>query len=179
MKINPLPFQVLSLPFAAAWLLLQPMGAFADEQMPFHGSWNTRHIDTIDFDPLAGPIIRVVVTGNGTSSHLGAAECESTDQVAALTTGRITAPYTYTAANGDTLNLSAESQTVALDPIAGRISFQGTLEVLGGTGRFVGASGRGTLIGWALFNQPFGSPQNDGPGFFAFDGWLSTVGSLK
>jgi hypothetical protein len=179
MKTNTSPVQVLSLPFVAVLLLLQPLGAIADGQVPFRGFWNTRHTDTIDFDPSVGPVIRVEVTGTGKCSHLGAAECQSTDQVAVLATGGITATYTYTAANGDTLLLTAESQTVALDPIVGRISFEGTFEVLGGTGRFAGASGRGTLIGWALFNQPFGSPQNDGPGFFAFDGWLSTVGTLK
>src|SRR5262245_24529100 len=105
MKTNALPFQAFSLSIVAALLLLQPMGAFAEAQVPFRGYWNTQHTDTLDFDPSLGPIIRVEVTGTGKSSHLGAAECESTDQVAVLATGGITATYTYTAANGDTLLL--------------------------------------------------------------------------
>jgi len=167
---------MFTLSLLAALLLLQLISAVAGEQVPFKGYWNTWHIDKAGLDPLLGPIIRVEVTGTGKASHLGTATCESTDQVAVLATGLITATYTYTAANGDTLLLNATSQTVDFDPIAQRLDFEGEFEVVGGTGRFAGASGSGTLAGWAIFNQPFGGAENDGPGFFAFDGSLSVGG---
>jgi hypothetical protein len=164
---------MFAISFLAALPLVQLPVAAAGGQVPFHGYLNTWHIDRLGLDPLDGPIIRVKVTGTGRASHLGNTSCGTTDQVAVLATGSITATYTCTAANGDTLLLSLAGHIVGFDPIAQRIDFEGSFEVLAGMGRFGDASGGGTFAGWAKFDQPFGSAENDGPGFFAFEGWLS------
>ena len=151
--------------------------AFAKEQVPFKGYWNTVHHDTSSFDPVLGPIIAVEVEGEGKSSYLGLARCFSDDQIAFLATGVILASYTYTAANGDRLLLQTASQLVGFDPVTQTVSFIGNFDIVGGTGRFEGATGAGETSGWALFEQPFGSPVNSGPGFFAFEGVISTMGA--
>jgi len=168
--------RTVGLSILLATVLALPFATIAKGEVPFKGYWNTWHVDEPGFDPLLGPIIQVQVSGTGIVSHLGLASCESTDQVAILATGGITATYTYTAANGDSLMLKTAANTVDFDPILQKLSFEGTFEIVGGTGRFVGASGRGTLVGWATFNEPFGGAENEGPGFFSLEGSLSKAG---
>ena len=83
-----------------------------------------------------------------------------------LATGAIIA--TYTAANGDLLLLHLSGQQVGFDPVAQKVDFIGNFEIVDGTGRFEGATGSGALSGWAVFDEPFGSPVNSGPGYFEF-----------
>jgi hypothetical protein len=58
--------------------------------------------------------------------------------------------------------------------MSGRVTFEGTYEVTGGTGRFAGATGSGMLIGSAVFTGP-----NNGVGSFTVTGTISSPGSLK
>jgi hypothetical protein len=173
MKTGTLLSRIFGLSVIAAVLSAQPIVAAAEGQLPFRGCFHTWHSDQSASDPLFGPVILVKVTGGGRASHFGEATCETIDQIAVLATGDITATYTYTAANGDTLVVKLAGRIVELDPIVPRIDFEGTFDVLEGTGRFHGSSGSGTFAGWAVFNEPFGSVENEGPGFFTFDGWLS------
>lgn len=156
---------------------MAPPTASAKDEVPFKGYWNTVHHDTSGFDPVLGPIIAVEVSGEGKSSHLGVARCFTDDQVAILSTGAIISTYTYTAADGDTLLLQTVSQLVGFDPVAQRVDFIGNFAIVDGTGSFAGATGSGKVSGWAIFEQPFGSPLNSGPGFFEFEGVISTVGA--
>ncbi len=67
---------------------------------------------------------------------------------------------TLTAANGD--SLSIVSHDVAC-PIAPNLyQGSGNWEVLGGTGRFIGATGQGTLAGYSDFNNSAFNIQLDG-----------------
>lgn len=61
----------------------------------------------------------------------------------------------WTAADGD--ELTGRYVTLATpDFIAGVITFAGTWEITGGTGRFAGAPGAGTLSGEGSLAPPFG-----------------------
>ena len=75
-----------ALPLACAAIMAWTAAptAFAKEQVPFKGYWNTVHHDTSSFDPVLGPIIAVEVEGEGKSSYLGLARCFSDDQIAFL-----------------------------------------------------------------------------------------------
>ena len=79
--------------------------------------------------------------------------------------------YTLTGANGDTVILAMVFQATS---IPGGVTFEGTYIVSGGTGRFAGAAGSGTLEGSAVFFD-----ESTGAGFFSVVGMISSPGSLK
>src|SRR4051794_36787245 len=120
----------------------------ANVQVPFHASYSGRADFTSD--------TTVLFQGTGIATHLG----RSTNEGHILITGpgsgcpgglANTNIETLTAANGDVLTLT--SYDVAC-PI-GQLVFQGTGHwiVTGGTGRFSGATGQGTIDGGSDFNQ--------------------------
>lgn len=97
----------------------------------------------------AAPYLVGVTTGSGQASHMGAISGVSSDCVTP------TSPYTYsftngkvtlTAANGDELRAeySGSLSPTATPPI---YSIADSYRITGGTGRFVGANGSGTLQG--------------------------------
>lgn len=160
----------------AAALLLLPLSAMAKDHVPIKGSFHTIHEDTFGFVPGIGPIVSVVVEGSGQVSHMGRATCFTDDQLGVLMTGALSATYTVTAANGDTLVLWLEGPSELDFPT---VTFSGAFAVLGGTGRFANATGSGVFSGWAVFEEPFGLPTNHGPGFFAIDGVVSSPGESR
>ena len=97
-------------------------------------------------------------TGIATSSHLGSGPYVSTltvDWAAASFNGAggycalATGTGTLTAANGDTLTQSESGKVCEVGTTASNVphTFTGTFTNTGGTGRFAGASGGGTITG--------------------------------
>ena len=159
-------------------LLAAPLLAQAKDLVPVKGTFDTIHQDTFGFDPLLGPIVSVIVTGEGNISHLGKTTAFTDDQLGILASGLLSATYTLTAANGDTLVLWLIGPS-EFDVAAQSVTFSGAATVLGGTGRFAGATGTGTFSGWATFDEPFGLPTNQGPGAFTLDLNISSPGAAK
>ena len=140
----------------------------ADRQVPFNAAFTTVFVGDGNF-----PIARFTVLGQGEATPLGAATTATTNQLVNLNTGEATATYTFAAANGDTFVVEEKFQST-FDQIARRVTFEGTYVVTGGTGRFSGATGSGTLTGSAVFTGP-----NNGIGSFTLLGTISSPGSLK
>jgi hypothetical protein len=128
---------------------------------PFRASFTTEFSSTAAF-----PLVHVTVTGEGQALHMGRTEASTTNQVVNLITGAGTATYTLTAANGDTLVVDMTVSTQFPSPT--QITFAGSFSVTGGTGRFTGATGSGSIEGSATFTS-----QSDGVGEFSLDGEIS------
>ena len=154
---------------AMAALALKSQAAQPDKEVPFRAAFTTEFESVVEF-----PIAHIAVVGEGNGTHLGKATAVTNDQVVNLVTGVSSATYTFTAANGDTVVLEMDFQSSPVDPISGGVTFEGTYAVTGGTGRFAGATGSGTLIGSAVFTGP-----NNGVGSFTVTGTISSPGSLK
>jgi hypothetical protein len=89
------------------------------------------------------------ITGTGQATLMGRTEIQGPSQVDVILREQ-TGTSTLTAASGDTLQI-AFSGTVEFespDP-TGPVSFEGTWEVIGGTGRFEDSLGGGTYNGTA------------------------------
>ena len=163
------PLQVsryLILLLVAVTLAFAPQQARADEQVPFRAAFTTEFESVVEF-----PIVHVMVIGHGTATHLGKATAVTTNQAVNLITGAATATYTLTAANGDTVVLEMEFEVTFLPD---GVEFEGIYTVTGGTGRFAGATGGGTMSGSATFTGP-----SNGVGSFTVVGTISSPGSLK
>jgi hypothetical protein len=83
-----------------------------------------------------------------------------------LLTGAASATYALTGANGDTVVLALDFQAAT---VQGAVTFAGTYIVTGGTGRFAGATGSGSISGSAMFQGP-----NSGVGSFEVHGTLAS-----
>ena len=152
---------------AMAALALRSQAAQVDKQVPFRAAFTTE----FESDGMS-PIAHITVIGEGQGTHLGKATTVTTNQLVNLDTGESSATYTFTAANGDTVVLEEEFLSTFVNPTT--VTFEGTYEVTGGTGRFAGATGSGTLTGSAVFTGP-----NNGIGSFTLLGTISSPGSLK
>ena len=150
-------------------LALTPRPAGATDQVPFKASFAT------EFETSPGSnscLLNVTHTGVGKATHLGRSTEVTTDQVANLCTGALTATSVYTAANGDTVASQITGRLTSM--IGNTVTFAGTYTITGGTGRFEGATGAGTFSGSAVFTGP-----SSGIGSFALTGTISSPGSLK
>ena len=83
-----------------------------------------------------------LIDGTGTASHLGKVSYKAVGQITGATTDTLT--ETFTAANGDTLTILCNQ--VLEDLGGGVLRGTDTWTVIGGTGRFSGASGSGTGV---------------------------------
>lgn len=122
--------------------------AAGTHQVPFNGSYTGK----VAFGSNGAPLFN----GTGIATHLGRSTNEG---YVVFTTGSASCAggvpndnyETLTAANGDSLTIV--SHDVAC-PIGQNLYHgSGDWEALGGTGRFSGASGQGTLDGYSDFNQ--------------------------
>jgi hypothetical protein len=145
---------------AAASLSARPNG-----QVPFTASFDTTF--QVNSPP---PILQLTVQGEGRASHMGSSETLTTNQVVNVITGASTATYTVIAANGDTVVFEDVFTTA---PTSNGVTFSGSYTIVGGTGRFAGATGSGSLRGSAQFTGP-----DSGVGEYSFDGTISAPGSL-
>lgn len=97
-------------------------------------------------DPQAPAVVHVTLDGVCQGSHLGRATVHI-DQIGNFMAGTLVGDETLTAANGDVLLIHHSG---SLTPTgATSVSFGGPAAIIGGTGRFVGASGEGTFGGTA------------------------------
>jgi hypothetical protein len=113
-------------------LVLSGPATAAGTELPFKGESNGV-VTTTGFDPVAG-ILYTTVAGEGHATHLG--RFTVTGQVAVdVATGIPVGTWTLTAANGDMLFLAMTGH--GIDPTHGF----GAFTIVGGTGRFEGASG--------------------------------------
>ena len=137
---------------AAAVATAAATPAVASPNTKFRGQFAV--VETITPDALCGGF-RVSHTGSGSATHLGKATWSATECVDLLANpGRAhvrDGRAVLTSANGDTLQLSYEADG-ALPDAAGNVHVTGPYEVTGGTGRFEGATGGGTLTGDANVN---------------------------
>ena len=164
---NPRRLPSLALLLTTVILLaFVPQSTHAGDQVPFKASFNTQFQSVLEF-----PFLHLTVTGQGNASHLGATTAVTTDQLVNVLDGSATATYTLTGANGDTVILALVFQATN---IPGGVTFAGTYAVAGGTGRFAGATGSGSLEGSAIFLD-----ESSGVGGFTVAGTISSPGSLK
>jgi hypothetical protein len=150
----------------AGTVALAPLTLWGKDQVPFHASFNTHFDSTVVL-----PIAYVEVTGCGIATHLGLTTVGSINEEVNLLTGVGTATFHIKAANGDELVMEFVMSFV---PTETGFTFTGDWSVSSGTGRFVQATGTGTLEGWANFTGP-----TDGVGFFAMDGTILSGGKRK
>lgn len=135
---------------AATVLFLVAMPATAEGGGPgarFH--IEVSYASAVFFGP---PCATIGVTGDGRArgTHVGTAAWSNSDCLDfASDPGLIdvTGTATVTAANGDTLGLSYFVQTPSPPGSCGVLHHTGTFTIMGGTGRFEGATGSGTVTG--------------------------------
>ena len=131
MKQRLYGFCILAAVLAA--LTLSGLATAAPKQVPFKGR-SSGIVTTVGFDPVAG-IAYAQVEGQGQATHLGRFT-QTGDAAVDVVTGNARGTWTLTAANGDSLFLKFEAKPTT-DSTHGLAAFT----VVGGTGRFQGASG--------------------------------------
>ena len=102
----------------------------------------------------------------GNSSHLGKFAATGY-HVLDLITGEFTGAATYTAANGDTINITFDGQLFPSGDARFPYGVVANVEIHGGTGRFAHATGGGELTGGFTGEVPVGGF------FFGIEGTLS------
>jgi len=115
-----------------AALTLSAPAMAAGTPVPFKGR-SSGVVTTVGIDPVAG-LVYTHVVGEGQATHLGHFT-QTGDTTVDLVTGNARGTWTLTAANGDMLFL--EMTAYGIDPTHG----VGAFTVVGGKGRFQGASG--------------------------------------
>jgi hypothetical protein len=162
------PRLFITLAFVWALCLGAQRLAFAGDQVPFEASYNNE----IEADFSGLPLVAVTSTGSALVSHLGNVTTHSVSETVNLATGEGVAVHEFVAANGDTIQISFNF--LAIPTSATSFSIEGAFEIIGGTGRFSGASGKGSYSGAAQFNSP-----TTASGQFELVGTISSVGSTK
>jgi hypothetical protein len=124
-------FGILAALLAA--LTLSGPALAAAKPVPFEGR-SSGVVTAVGFDPVAG-IAYAHVEGQGQATHLGRFT-ETGDSAVDVATGNAQGTWTLTAANGDMLYLEFEAK-----PTSDHTHGDGAFTIVGGTGRFEGASG--------------------------------------
>jgi hypothetical protein len=102
--------------------------------------------------------------------HLGTMTAQSIEETVNLETGAGIAAYRFIAANGDEVFVDFAFTAIPTSPNI--YSIQGVWQVVGGTGRFDGASGSGAYVGEVGFSTPVNAL-----GRFELRGTISSPGS--
>ena len=111
---------------------------------------------------LSGPpILEIVVTGSGHSTHMGKIGIWQHHLVSVITMTFYDGTFVWTAADGDTIEGSYSGNLV---PTSAGFEIHGSFMIDGGTGRFAGASGSGAALGMQY---------NDNTGVLELDGTAS------
>lgn len=146
---NPLGTQI-NRPDGISELVAPPM------MVPFTGVY----VETFTLvEPFPPPILNLELHGEGFATHLGNSTFDGPLQGEA---GVTTAQLTFTAANGDELEMSIRGVTI-VDEVT--ITFFGDWMVTGGSGRFKNGTGSGTYNG--------GGPASGNVADIFFDGEIS------
>lgn len=121
--------------------------AFATHSAPFNGSGSGTFTDT---SPTT-----VLITGTGYYDHLGLTTLRFPSTITGMAAcGGFTAieQDTYTGANGDSV-FQTVHDTICPTSTPGAFQLTGSFTVTGGTGRFVDASGSGTVSASVTFTS--------------------------
>jgi hypothetical protein len=113
--------------------------AFATHSVPFNGSGSGTFTDT---SPTT-----VLITGTGYYDHLGLTNLRFPSTItgqAACGGFTATEQDTYTGANGDSI-FQTVHDTICPTSAPNAFTLSGSFTITGGTGRFVGATGSGTV----------------------------------
>ena len=160
-----------SIAAAALIILMQPTHASNPEQVPFDATY--RGTFTI-------AAVLLTFNGEGTATHLGASTVAGNSLLAPAPLRPfcfdiVQDEVTLTAANGDELHLVNEGQD-CLDPATGKITGAATTTIVGGTGRFLNATGSGTA---QVEAQVLGATPEGLTGTFVlrFEGEVSATGT--
>lgn len=95
--------------------------------------------------PLTGSFTGSGLTFEGNLSHLGKFTGQITSFTPTPSGGNTTA--TWTAANGDTVDIASVFTITGSNPSTGLFTFRQDITILGGTGRFDNATGSATAVG--------------------------------
>ncbi len=155
-----------SLALALITFASTPTTAQAGQQVPFRAAWTA----DITISPLASPLVSVSGLGAGKALHLGAMTAQSVEETVNLDTGAGIAAYRFIAADGDEVFVDFAFAAVPTSPNV--YSIQGVWQIVGGTGRFDGASGSGNYVGEVAFSGPVNAV-----GRFELQGTISSPGS--
>lgn len=128
-------------------LLASSAPAFADSARPMHGQIS---LTVVPADPRCGPdALTLGLAGVGIATHLGSITGSATNctefTLATEAVDTWDGIATYVAADGSTLTTAYAGSQEA--PVAGAASAETTHTVIGGTGRFTGATGLWTIRG--------------------------------
>ena len=156
------------LPMAVLATLCLSVSVRAGEQVPFKGTFNPITLSATQVDPTHVMFDFDVIVR---ATHLGNARGPAF-AILDLTTFTYVGAATWAAANGDAIFITFAGQFV---PTAtpGLFDNVETFEVVGGTGRFEGATG--TCIAGGQFN----AITQSAPAPVPFKGIISSPGSLK
>lgn len=125
---------------------LEPAGPTLHKlvERPFTGACE------MTFDPPSfplPPVLHQIDTGTCRLAHLGLAEFYSVKDINFLAGTQTTTEAAFTAANGDILRAVGVGTGAPIGP--GLVGFSAVLTFVGGTGRFVHASGEANVVGEA------------------------------
>ena len=154
--------QASTSPTSPASAALTPAQSRNATQVPLRGTFTAA-----DQGVVVPPSLLVQGTGDGNATHLGRFTM-SFSAVADLATPTATGTFTFTAANGDHLFVTFVGNAAeTIEP--GVVSFTETLTIVGGTRRFVGATG--TFIMRRLADIDFATGTSTSVG--SFDGHIN------
>ena len=145
---------VVVVTFAACSADVQPTAAVTEapsmtraarDGQPFSGRCETSFAPPT-FPPP--PVIRQVDDGECHLSHLGRTSAHIIQDIDIATGTQRSVEITFTAANGDILRAATVGTNT---PNGSGVTFQATMTLKGGTGRFANATGAGTVSGAADF----------------------------
>jgi hypothetical protein len=159
-------FKSLSLIFAAAFCLHAPTRA--GEEVPFKGTFDPIVISATPLDATHALLefdVHILATQLGKARGLASSILD-------LTTFTYIGEATWAAANGDAISITFAGQFVPTD-VPGLFDNVETFEIVGGTGRFAGATGAGVVGG------QFDAITQSAPSPAPFVGTISSPGSLK
>jgi hypothetical protein len=162
------PFLALLLA-AVTLLAFTPQSVLAHTERPFHANFITQFTSVLNF-----PLLHLTVDGKGNATYIGTTTAFTDDQVSNLIDGSGSATYTLTAKHGDTLVMTLVVQPGSTINVEGGVLFSGSYTIIGGTGRFSGATGSGVFGGTGLFLT-----ETDGIGAFAVVGTISFGNGLN
>jgi hypothetical protein len=135
--------QRLALCLALLSLTITAGSGHAAKTVPFRAVYNLEISAQI-----TPPLATVSAEGTGLATQLGVIEVASIEEMVNLATGEGLAQYRYTAANGDAIEVEIQFNVV---PTATGFTSSGTWHVINGTGRFLGATGTGRIVGQIEF----------------------------
>jgi hypothetical protein len=144
------------------------MQARGGTDLPFHGRYTSQTSAVVNCPPTCPPTTLVISgTAAGNATHLGRFTATSVDSVNIATT-QSTGTFNLTAANGDRIFTTTVGQETGFQPPNVSLVTH-TATIVGGTGRFAGATGTFTV----KFVQTIDFASGTATGTGSFEGQIS------